>query len=103
MQFLDPVVSVMTPGDLGIPNSPPSAKDGQLYDVREGDQYLIYTADKRGCGHFNVLRWHEQNSGRKQVELQNMRANTHLYLDTWQIGHLERNGLIRPLVVAREG
>lgn len=35
-------------------------------------------------------RWHETPDGKKHIEFQNVKANTPLYLDTWQIEHIER-------------
>lgn len=100
MEFMYPQMTVMTPADLGIPPSPRDYKAGQHYDIVAGDHFLIYSADKATGAPFAVQRWHETPDGKKHIELQNVKANTPLYLDTWQIGHLERNGLIRPLVAA---
>ncbi len=98
MEFAYPQMTIMTPADLGIPPSPSGFKEGQQYEIVSGNEFLIFNEDKTACGAFIVQRWHDAQTGRpKQVELQNVKANTALYLDTWQIGHLERNGLIRPL------
>lgn len=100
MEFMYPQMTVMTPGDLGIPPSPRTYKEGQRYDIDAGDQFLIYDEGKTKAATFAVQRWHETHDGKKHIELQNLKANTPLYLDTWQIGYLERNGLIRPLAAA---
>ncbi|WP_168273740.1 DDE-type integrase/transposase/recombinase [Rhizobium leguminosarum] len=99
-EFMNPQMTVMTPADLGIPPSPPVFKAGQHYDIVAGDQFLIYAPGKITSGSFSVLRWHEGHDGQKRIELQNVKSNSPLYLDTWQIGHLERHGLIRPLASA---
>jgi len=101
MEFAYPQMTITTPADLGIPASPSSFKEGQQYEIVTGDEFLIFDQDKTACGAFIVQRWHDAQTGRpKQIELQNIKGNTALYLDTWQIGHLERNGLIRPLSAA---
>ncbi len=42
------VMTVMTPGDLGIPPSPRGYKEGQRYAINVGDQFLIFNAEKNG-------------------------------------------------------
>lgn len=101
MEFAYPQMTITTPADLGIPASPSGFKEGQQYEIATGDEFLIFDQDKAACGAFIVQRWHDAQTGRpKQIELQNIKGNTALYLDNWQIGHLERNGLIRPLSAA---
>lgn len=101
MEFAYPQMTITTPADLGIPDSPPEFKEGQQYEIASGDEFLILNQDKTACGAFIVQRWHDAQAGRrKQIELQNVKGNTALYLDTWQIGYLEHHGLIRPLSAA---
>jgi putative transposase len=103
LQLAHQVMTIMTPSDLGVPPSPPGYKEGQRYEITVGDKFLIFNGDKTTSGVFVVQRWHENPAGAKSVELLNLKSNSSLYLDTWQIGHLERHGLIRPLVMSGSG
>ncbi len=79
---------------------PPGFKEGQRYNIAAGEQYLIFNAERTASGVFAVQRWHEVPGEAKRIELLNVRANSPLYLDTWQISYLERHGLIRPVALS---
>ncbi|WFS02370.1 hypothetical protein [Rhizobium tumorigenes] len=93
--FLNPV---QTFHDLEIPPNEVGDEDGQMYDLKPGDRYMIYTPDGRRYRIFSFKEWMQFDpTSRKMAVMRDVMSNNDITLTNAQIFKLEDDHRIAPM------
>lgn len=104
--FLDfeKLPKAITADQLAIPETPLGTRQGQGYDLRMGDEYVVFGKDRKIVGFYVVKSWRQGFGGMpRRVELANSIYGEEVFLTDWQLNWLEREGRIRPNFLSQDG
>ncbi|MBO0129641.1 DDE-type integrase/transposase/recombinase [Agrobacterium burrii] len=94
-RYLQPV---KTFHELAIPPDPGRGFDMQCPDIRVGDTFSIFNAEKTRYATFRFTGWLQPAPEFPAVaQFQQLVTNVGITLSIWQIGELNRQGRIRPI------
>lgn len=94
-EFLQPVATAL---DLDLPRGEPGDHDGQLYDLKAGDRFTIFTADNRHYSEVVFKEWMQLVVDAKKVALFQRLENSELVpISNAVIHRLEKLGRIAPV------
>jgi len=98
-EFLsEKVTRLLSPADLKLPETPADQIDAPAKNMLPGDEFMVYVENKSVCGHYVAKEWTNgtPNTPRKLMLLDN-EYQTPLWLSSWQIDWLSKQGRIRTI------
>ncbi|MGH0353380.1 hypothetical protein NKZ16_30255 [Sinorhizobium meliloti] len=94
-RYLQPVKTFY---ELDVPPDPGRGFDMQCPDLRVGDTFTFFNAEKTRYAMFRFVNWFQPTPEFPAIaQFQQLLTNDSITLSIWQIGELNRQGRIRPV------